>query len=221
LHDKCVRRYGNHLAAHDCRATNFVQPAMCGLPASRELAIELLKAGGASLDALAKKFEVSRDSIDRHWHRHVSAESKATYLCGPAEMATLAQKAAQEGDSVLDYLRMCRSTLVGQLASMNEAGDARGAAYVTGQLVRVLESIARVTGELGDLARSVTINNTTNVGIINSPIFARMQAAMLRALQGFPEARAAVVAALRNLDSENAHTATAAPAIKVIDHVPA
>jgi hypothetical protein len=66
----------------------------------------LLKAGGASLNSLAQKFAVSRDSIDRHWHRHVSVETKASYLCGPAELAGLAAKAALEGDSVLDAAAM-------------------------------------------------------------------------------------------------------------------
>jgi hypothetical protein len=41
---------------------------------------------------------------------------------------------------------------------MTEEGDGRGAAYVAGQLTRTLEAIARVTGEIGELARS-TINN--------------------------------------------------------------
>jgi hypothetical protein len=178
--------------------------------------IELLKAGGAGLDALAKKFDVSRGSIDRHWHRHVSAEAKATYLCGPGELSALAEKAAREGDSVLDYLRMCRTVLAGQLASMTEAADARGAAYVAGQLTRTLEAIARVTGEIGELARS-TININGNVSILtDSPAFARVQATMLRALAPFPDARGAVVLALRGLDEENAQ----APA-KVINHLPA
>jgi hypothetical protein len=179
--------------------------------------IELLKAGGAGLDALAKKFDVSRDSIDRHWHRHVSAESKATYLCGPAELATLAERAAIEGDSVLDYLKLCRTVLTGQLAAMTEAADARGAAYVAGQLTRTLEAIARVTGEIGELARS-TINISGNVSILtDSPAFARVQATMLRALAPFPDARGAVVLALRSLDEENAQAPAAA---KVIEHRP-
>jgi hypothetical protein len=118
-------------------------------------------------------------------------------------MATLAEKAAAEGDSVLDYLRMCRVTLVGQLAAMNEAGDARGAAYVAGQLTRTLETIARVTGEIGDLARSVTIDND-NIAVLNHPQFASVQATMLRAVAPFPDARAAVVVALRDLDAGNA-----------------
>jgi hypothetical protein len=185
--------------------------------------IELLKAGGASLNSLAQKFGVSRDSIDRHWHRHVSPETKATYLCGPAELASLAGKAAQEGDSVLDYLRMCRVVLTSQLSAASEAGDTRGAAYVTGQLVKVLESIARVTGEVGDLARSTTFNITTNnVALLQeNPVFASLQATLLRALGPYPEARNAVVLALRGLHGEHESPVLSgtSPA-KVVDHVP-
>jgi hypothetical protein len=168
--------------------------------------IELLKAGGASLNSLAQKFAVSRDSIDRHWHRHVSPETKASYLCGPAELAGLAEKAALEGDSVLDHLRMCRVVLTSQLSAASEAGDVRGAAYVSGALVKVLETIARVTGEIGQLAGSTTVNfnTTSNIAILQDhPAFASLQAAMLRALGPYPEARNAVVLALRSLEAEH------------------
>jgi hypothetical protein len=181
--------------------------------------IELLRAGGASFESLAAKFGVDRDAIWRHWHDHVTAEAKAGYLVGPAELATLAEKAAIEGDSVLDYLRLCRTVLVGQLSSMSEAGDARGAAFVAGQLTRTLEAIARVTGEIGELARS-TINVHGNVSMMlaDSPAFAQAQAAMMRALAPFPDARKAVAAALHNLDASNSSRTAAA---KVIDHLPA
>jgi hypothetical protein len=77
--------------------------------------------------------------------------------------------------------------------------------------------MARVTGEIGELARS-TININGNVAIVNSPEFARVQATMLRALAPFPDARCAVVAALREIDQDNAPAALPA---KVIDHVAA
>jgi hypothetical protein len=186
--------------------------------------IELLKAGGASLNSLAQKFGVSRDSIDRHWHRHVSPETKASYLCGPAELASLAGKAAQEGDSVLDYLRMCRVVLTSQLSAASEAGDTRGAAYVTGALVKVLETIARVTGEIGELARSTTYNfsTTTNVALLqDNPVFASLQATMLRALGPYPEARNAVVQALRSLHGEQETPVLSGTSpTKVVDHEP-
>jgi hypothetical protein len=183
--------------------------------------IELLKAGGASLDALAAKFGVSRDSIDRHWHRHVSLEARASYLIGPGEMATIGERAIEESDSVLDYLKMCRTTLVGQLAAANEVGDARGAAFVVNALVRTLEALARVSGEVGTLATSITFNNNTNIAMVNHPQFASVQATLLRALAPFADARAAVVAALRGLDGANAPSGPAAPAMKVIEHVAA
>jgi hypothetical protein len=180
--------------------------------------IELLRAGGASLDALGEKFSLDRDAIWRHWTNHVSDEMKASYLCGPAQLAELAEKAAQEGDSVLDHLRMIRAVLTGQLAAMTEAGDGRGAAYVAGRLTSVLETIARVTGELGSMAQSINVTNNIAV-LAEHPAFMKMQAVMVRALAPYADARAAVVEALRDLDDEVAQAALPSPHMgKVIEH---
>ena len=59
--------------------------------------VELLRAGGASLDSLAAKFGLSRDSIFRHMRDHVSDEMKAGYLAGPVQLQELAAKAADTG----------------------------------------------------------------------------------------------------------------------------
>jgi hypothetical protein len=178
--------------------------------------IELLRAAGASLDSLAAKFGVERDAIWRHWTNHVSDEARASYLIGPADMEKLAEKAAETGDSVLDYLKICRGALLAQLASMQVAGDSRNVAYVTGQLVRTLETIARISGELGALATTYNIT-TNNVAVLSEhPAFAKLQATLLRALGPHPGARADVVAALRQLDDANAPAATTA---KTIEHV--
>jgi hypothetical protein len=177
--------------------------------------LELLKAGGASLDSLATKFGVSRDAIHRHWRDHVSDEMKVGYLAGPGSLEELAERAAKEGDSVLDYLRLCRTVLTAQLTAMSEAGDGRGAALVAGQLTRTCEAIARVTGELGELARSTTYNILSE-----HPAWLRIQGALLNALAPFPEARAAVVAALDALDETAPATVSEAPRAiaKVIEH---
>ena len=163
--------------------------------------IELLRAGGASFEALAAKFKIDRDALWRHWHKHVSQEMKAQYLCGPAQLAELAEKAASEGSSVLDYFRVVRTVLMAQLAAVSEAGDARAAAFVAGRLTEVLKAIGQVTGEISEIARS-TINIQNNINVLNSPQFAELQIAILRALGPFPEARLSVVQALRDLDSE-------------------
>lgn len=177
--------------------------------------IELLRAGGASLDSLATKFGLSKDAIGRHWHNHVSGEMKASYLVGPAQLADLAEKAASEGASVLDHFRAVRTMLMSQLAATTEAGDARGAAIVAGQLVGVLEKIGKVTGEIATIAQG-TINIQNHVSIVNSPQFAKVQAAQLAALAPYPEARAAVVAAWRALDDEDAPPARAPVVIDAV-----
>src|SRR5260370_3024941 len=178
--------------------------------------IELLRAGGASLDSLAKKFNVDRDAIWRDWNRHVSAEMKAGYLAGPVQLQDLAAKAADTGASVLDRLHAVRTVLMGQLAIATEAAGGRGAAYIAGRLTATLEVIARISGELGDLARSTTYNITNNVAVLTEhPAFMKVQASILRALGPHPDARAAVVAALRDLDAGNARAGSTA---KVIEH---
>jgi len=180
-----------------------------------------LRAGGASLDSLAEKFGVHRDAIHRHYRDHVSAEMKAGYLAGPVQLQELAAKAAETGGSVLDHLHAVRTVLMGVMANMTEAGDGRGAAYVAGRLTATLETIARVSGELGDLARTSNTINITNVAVLaEHPAFLRMQATLLRALAPYAEARAAVVAALRDLDDDRSPAGLPSPSEgMVIEHV--
>lgn len=173
--------------------------------------IELLKAGGASFDSLAEKFSIERTAIFRHWQRHVTPEAKASYLAGPTQLEAIAAKAAAEGDSVLDYLRIVRTTLLGQLAACAEAGDAIGASRVANALVGTLERMGKITGELSTLSSMTNIN----VALVNSPEFADLQARMLRALAPYPEARAAVVAEYREIDAVAALPAPLPKAVPV------
>jgi hypothetical protein len=167
-----------------------------------------LRAGGASLDSLAAKFDLGPDAISRHWHNHVTPDAKAGYLAGPAQMDALAARAAEEGDSVLDYLRIVRTSLMSAMAACSEAGDARGVSIAASTLITALEKIGRLTGEIAAIAQGST---TVNIALINSPQFLQMQAEILRALATYPDARGAVVAALRRLDAE----ANAAPVLTI------
>ncbi len=170
--------------------------------------VELLRAGGASFESLATKFNLGADAIARHWNKHVTADAKATYLAGPAQLDALATRAAAEGDSVLDYLRIVRTSLLSSLAACSEAGDARGVALVAGTLIAALEKIGKLTGQIAAIAQGST---TVNIALVNSPQFITMQAEILRALAPFGEARAAVVAALRRLDTAEAGPPLPAP----------
>lgn len=173
--------------------------------------VELLKAGGASNDALAKKFGISKHALHRHWHNHVTPEAKAGYLIGPAAMMELHAKAAAEGESVVDYLRIVRTALLASMTACSEAGDARGVAITASGLVGCLERLGKITGEIAQIAGTV---NNVNVAIVNSPQFAKVQAVLLKALAPHSEAKLAVVDALRQLDAE---AALEAPGSRLIE----
>ena len=176
--------------------------------------IELLRASGASLDALATKFGVTRDAVHRHWHRHVTAQAKADLLCGPAQLADLAALAATEGTSILDHFKVLRTHLMARLADCSEAGDARATAALATALTGVLERLGKITGELSSIANN---HLTVNFNVLESPQFSRAQAAILRALAPYGEARAAVVAALRDLDAAGASPPPLRPAVPMIE----
>lgn len=182
--------------------------------------IELLHASGASLDALAKKFApIGRDAIWRHWQRHVTTKAKSDLLCGPAQLAELAEVAASEGTSIIDHFRVLRTHLMARLADCSEAGDARATAALATALTGVLERLGRITGELSNLANS---HLTVNFNLLESPQFGRVQAAILKALASHPAARADVVQALRSLEQDQPPPSlqpARAPLIEAAAHV--
>ena len=170
------------------------------------------------MDNVSAKYGVSRDSLHRHMHRHVSEDLRAEYLSG-VPLRELAERAASEGVSVLGYLSVIRSTLMTQFQLAASVNDKNGTAIFAGRLNETLRTIGQLSGELGDMAmRSVTING--NINILNNPVLANLQANILKALAPFPDARNAVVSALRAMDAP-VDQLTASDAARVIDHVPA
>lgn len=190
----------------------IVKAARCTICGHVDRAIiEQTRIAGASLDTIAAKYDVSRDAIFRHMRAHVSDDLRAEYLAG-IPLKELADKAAAEGVSVLQHLAIIRSTLMTQFQLAASVGDKNATALLAGRLTEVLREIGRITGEMGSMvANNLTINN---VSIMNSPVFATLQANLLHALVPFPEARAAVVAALRQMDENPPAT----PGLKVIEH---
>jgi hypothetical protein len=176
--------------------------------------IEFARVAGASLDSIAAKHGISRDAVWRHTDKHIDDATRADYLA-QVPMKDLAAKAAEEGTSVLGYFSIIRATLMTQFQLAASLNDRTATATLAGRLTEVLRAIGSISGEMGSMAvNNLTINN---VSIMNSPVFASLQANLLHALAPFPEARAAVVNALRNMDEANAPVI---PDIKVIEHVP-
>jgi hypothetical protein len=118
-------------------------------------------------------------------------------------------------------LHAVRVVLFSHLTTATEAGDGSLAANVAGRLTHVLETIARISGELGALATNTTFNITNNTAVLaEHPSFIKLQSAILQALADHPDARAKVVQALRSLDDDNARPVQTIPAPRVIEHEP-
>jgi len=167
--------------------------------------IEALRASGASLESLARKFKVHKDAVWRHWRDHVSADLKTSYLAGPATIAELREKAAKEGGSILDHLSILRSILMGAITASAEAQSAFTLAALSGRLVEVLKEIGRLTGEIERLNPSVNV--TTNIAIMSDPRMIELQSGLLSIARAHPGTRADIVALLRGLDAASAPAA--------------
>jgi hypothetical protein len=174
----------------------------------------MLRIGGASLDSVAEKFGVSRDAIHRHVGAHVEPEMRANYLAGPIALHQLAQRAADEGVSLLDYLNIIRSTLMRQFDVVASVGDHNGINMISGRLLETLREIGRLSGELTKAGGNIQINN--NLLVLQSPLFAEAQSAVISALASFPEARVAVIRELRALEDRKK-----VESMQLIQHRPA
>jgi hypothetical protein len=176
-----------------------------------------VRCAGASLDNVSRKFSISRDALHRHFHNgHVTEDARAQYLAD-APLAELAQLAASEGISVLQYLSLVRSILMAEFQLASQAHAHHATSALAGRLNETLKLIGSISGEMSELARSVTING--NVNILNHPQVAAFQAVILEALEPaeFERARQAVVMRLRSFDAESAPAATI-PDMKTIEH---
>jgi AcrR family transcriptional regulator len=185
-----------------------IRPGACAICAHKERArIELLRVGGVSLKALARQFDVSKDSVWRHFRTHVSDRRKAELLAGPARVEQLANSAADESRSLLEQLQIVRSVLLNQFLNAAEAGDRAGVTNVAGRLLESLRELGRLTGELREVS-GITVNHNV-LNLFASPEFTALQDGLLRVARVHPEARGDIVALLRSLDAE-----PEAPALK-------
>jgi hypothetical protein len=176
--------------------------------------IEALHVSGKSFEKLAEQFDLKRDAIWRHVHKHMTDERKASYLVGAAKIAQLAEVAAEESQSLVDYLSIMRSTLFAQFDRLAEAKDHQGVALISQRLIDVLREFGKATGQINTLASSTVINVQNNVQILNSPPFADLQAGLLRICADHPDARRDIVALFHDLDHKYA-SAPPAPMIEV------
>jgi len=111
---------------------------------------------------------------------------------------------ADESLALIDHYRIVRGSLYKGFGVASEVGDSNSLALLAGRLHENLRDCARLTGEL---QQGPLLNVQNNVLV--SPDYARAIAVIVSAVAPYPEAREAVIAALRDLDAAS----TSAPAL--------
>ena len=178
--------------------------------------IEALLVGGRSVRFLGKKFGVHYKSMWLHLSKHISAERRAHLIAGPAKLAELAEKAAEEGLSLLDYLGLMRSSLLKLYFGAAEAGDVNGASFLSGRVNECLRMQAQLTGELTRAGAAVT-NNTL---VLASPMIADLQRMLATRLRPYPDAARAVFEGLEELSTAALNDVRAPTAPRLLEAVP-
>ena len=170
--------------------------------------IERLLAAGASIKGTARKFEIDYHALRRHWINHVSAEARAAYITGAgASKDQLEEIIADESLALIDHYRIVRGALYKGFGAASEIGDGNALALLAGRLHENLRDSGRLTGEL---QRGPLLNIQNN--LLVNPDYTKAIARIVSAVAPYPEARGAVIAALRDLD------VTSAPATALADY---
>src|SRR5947208_9204444 len=164
--------------------------------------IERLLAAGASIKGVARKFAIDYHALRRHWRNHVSAEARAVYMAGAgAAKDRLEATVADESLALIDHYRIVRGALYKGLSAASELGDGNSLALLAGRLHENFRDCGRLTGEL---QRGPLLSVQNN--ILVNPDYTRAIARIVSAVAPYPEARQAVIAALRDLDAASDST---------------
>src|SRR5215471_5992544 len=161
--------------------------------------IERFLAAGASIKGAARKFDIDYHALRRHWTNHVSAEVRASYVTGAGATKDQLEKfVADEALGLIDHYRIVRGALYKGFSAAAEVGDGNALSLLAGRLHENFRDCGRLTGEL---QRGPLLNIQNNV-LVN-PDYTRAIARIVSVVAPYPEAREAVLAALRDLDAES------------------
>lgn len=174
--------------------------------------IELALANGVDCARAARQFfpGEGKHSIWRHWKNHVSQERKDSLrLVGLSDTKVdLDTLKRIESESLLQNLIYERARLQRIADKCETVGNFQDATRSSSALVRVLELTAKYLGELH--TSGLTINNN----FLLSPDWVQLRQTIAAALRPYPDAQRAVLAAVRDHESQRGTEVTYARAIE-------
>jgi hypothetical protein len=172
--------------------------------------IELMLANRVAGPKVAAQFGLSKDSVWRHWKRHVSPETKAALVMAGASdsKVDLERMKRVESESLLQNFIRERARLQ-RIADICESiKNYADAVRASAAVVRVIESTAKLLGEL-------KVGRTTiNQNFLLSPDWFQIRKLLATALRPHPAAQGAVLGALREYEAERGADVTHARAVE-------
>lgn len=155
--------------------------------------------------ALAARFGVSADALQRHSQRHLSPAVRAAILTAQKPSAIdLEALQASESEGLLSQLVMQRARLQGHSEMALDLGDVRAAVAVEGAITSNLTLVAKLLGQL------VQHHEVKRTSILVSADYLQLRATIVSAVRPYPEAARTVAAALHALETEAASDIMAA-----------
>jgi hypothetical protein len=175
--------------------------------------VDLALVARVSHGVIAKRFGISRDSIDRHAKNHLTAVQCAALAAHlKPEAIDLDQLRETEGASLLGQLLAQRATLQTYGAAAFEAKQYQAAIGAERAVTSNLDLLSRVLGLIIHKSESASTH------LLVSPDYLALRHALVEALRPYPEAAAAVASALAKLEARAADEICAKANGKLIEH---
>jgi len=140
-------------------------------------AIDAALIAGESYREITGRWGVSRSALSRHLRQHL--------------VALLAGRSEVEADNLLEQVADLQKQAQAIKDKAEAAGDLKTALQGIRELVRIVELLAKLRGELDERPQ---------VNILLSPQWLEVRAVLLKALAPYPDARQAAAQALLEVD---------------------
>jgi hypothetical protein len=161
------------------------------------IAIDYAVASGLSLRAVARRYKVSEDAVQRHAARHLSPEQRAAIaLKLTARQGDIHSALLERGATVTETIAALQGPLWTLFLKATDIGDAKAASTISGRLLESLSLTAKITGELLPHAQTNTIN------VVLHPSYQALRGRLIEILDRFPEAKDAVIQAFEAAGAE-------------------
>jgi hypothetical protein len=187
------------MTAKKSRPTRNSQCKVCCLPADQGAILERLHCSGASDQSLADRWGMSRWAVARHVKHHLTKARRVELMAGPVKIGNLVDQATDESRSVLEMYQVTRSLLFSRMLAAAEAGDNFGTSRVGRVLIDLLDKLAKLTGELRQMAGISVTNNILNINA--DPSYPALEEGLLKLVHKHPAAREDVLALLASLEA--------------------